>query len=37
MREQRVVVEPVEPAIGFAADADHATQILLDGRKLVIP
>ena len=33
-REQRVVVEPVEPPVGHAVDPDHAGQPFLDGAVL---
>ncbi len=29
-REQRVVVEPVDPPVGLAVDPDHTRQPLLD-------
>ena len=35
--EERVLVEPVEPAIRLAVDADDTLQPLLDGRNLAIP
>ena len=36
-REERLVVEALDPAVGLAVDPDHAGQTLLDHRMTVHP